>query len=375
MSSETFAASIERTPYQEIQKLHLKINDNPLFNNFLDMVPLEVLIVDTNRQIVYINQALKSKLSSQQTGDIFGKRPGEFLGCVRATMNEHGCGTATACNYCGALQAMLESQSGNLTVVRNAFIRVNEEDGEKQLDFRITAKPFLYEQIQLTILFFEDITAQTRLNILHRMFFHDLINSAGALISISHEIKEEQKYDPSLTNLLCTASDALYDEIISQKLLFQAEDKQLIVSVKKVDLREELQNVSEIMKPRFKEDNRVLILKDSGTLYCSTDPVILKRVIINLLKNGLESSLNAGSIVEVWYGKNDNGVFFSVKNDMVMSEAVKSQLFFRTFSTKGNGRGIGTYSIKLLTEQYLNGKVSFISDVKNGTVFTISLPV
>lgn len=290
-------------------------------------------------------------------------------------MNEHGCGTATACNYCGALQAMLESQSGNLTVVRNAFIRVNEEDGEKQLDFRITAKPFLYEQIQLTILFFEDITAQTRLNILHRMFFHDLINSAGALISISHEIKEEQKYDPSLTNLLCTASDALYDEIISQKLLFQAEDKQLIVSVKKVDLREELQNVSEIMKPRFKEDNRVLILKDSGTLYCSTDPVILKRVIINLLKNGLESSLNAGSIVEVWYGKNDNGVFFSVKNDMVMSEAVKSQLFFRTFSTKGNGRGIGTYSIKLLTEQYLNGKVSFISDVKNGTVFTISLPV
>lgn len=41
MSSETFAASIERTPYQEIQKLHLKINDNPLFNNFLDMVPLK----------------------------------------------------------------------------------------------------------------------------------------------------------------------------------------------------------------------------------------------------------------------------------------------------------------------------------------------
>ena len=32
-----------------------------------------------------------------------------------------------------------------------------------------------------------------------------------------------------------------------------------------------------------------------------------------------------------------------------------------SFSTKGAGRGLGTYGMKLLTERYLNGSVSFVS--------------
>jgi sensor histidine kinase regulating citrate/malate metabolism len=50
---------------------------------------------------------------------------------------------------------------------------------------------------------------------------------------------------------------------------------------------------------------------------------------------------------------------------------VQLQIFQRSFSTKGNGRGIGTYSIKLLTEQYLNGKVSFVSNESEGTRFSL----
>jgi signal transduction histidine kinase len=56
-----------------------------------------------------------------------------------------------------------------------------------------------------------------------------------------------------------------------------------------------------------------------------------------------------------------------------MSEEVQRQLFQRSFSTKGIGRGLGTYSIRLLTENYLKGKVSFISNETEGTVFSIEL--
>lgn len=38
------------------------------------------------------------------------------------------------------------------------------------------------------------------------------------------------------------------------------------------------------------------------------------------------------------------------------------------------GRGIGTYSMKLLGEHYLRGQVDFTSDEANGTIFTITLP-
>jgi sensor histidine kinase regulating citrate/malate metabolism len=57
-----------------------------------------------------------------------------------------------------------------------------------------------------------------------------------------------------------------------------------------------------------------------------------------------------------------------------MSNEVKYQIFQKSFSTKGNGRGLGTFSIKLLTEHYLKGSVSFESNDNIGTVFTVVLP-
>lgn len=47
----------------------------------------------------------------------------------------------------------------------------------------------------------------------------------------------------------------------------------------------------------------------------------------------------------------------------------------RSFRTQGGtGRGIGTSSVKLLTEQYLRGTVSFASEPRRGTTFAVTLP-
>ncbi|HAL86389.1 MAG TPA: histidine kinase, partial [Deferribacteraceae bacterium] len=40
----------------------------------------------------------------------------------------------------------------------------------------------------------------------------------------------------------------------------------------------------------------------------------------------------------------------------------------------GKGRGLGTYSIKLLTENYLKGKVRFETRRESGTTFFIKIP-
>jgi sensor histidine kinase regulating citrate/malate metabolism len=57
-----------------------------------------------------------------------------------------------------------------------------------------------------------------------------------------------------------------------------------------------------------------------------------------------------------------------------MQKDVQLQLFQRSFSTKGKGRGLGTYSIKLLTENYLKGKVRFETRRESGTTFFIKIP-
>lgn len=68
-------------------------------------------------------------------------------------------------------------------------------------------------------------------------------------------------------------------------------------------------------------------------------------------------------------------VSFSVHNPGPIPEEVQAQLFQRSFSTKeGRGRGIGLYSVKLLTERYLGGSVNFHSSPEAGTTFTVTLP-
>jgi sensor histidine kinase regulating citrate/malate metabolism len=51
---------------------------------------------------------------------------------------------------------------------------------------------------------------------------------------------------------------------------------------------------------------------------------------------------------------------------------MRYQIFQQGSSTKGHGRGNGTYSIKLLSE-ILGGEASFTSSEKDGTTFSLRL--
>ena len=61
-------------------------------------------------------------------------------------------------------------------------------------------------------------------------------------------------------------------------------------------------------------------------------------------------------------------------NPGFIPEPSQLQVFQRSFSTKGRGRGIGTYSMKMLTEEYLGGAISFRSSEREGTTFNVILP-
>jgi len=120
------------------------------------------------------------------------------------------------------------------------------------------------------------------------------------------------------------------------------------------------------------KEKSILVSDNPANIVFESDKVLLQRVIINLLKNALEATPIGGSVV-AGIKNSENNITFWVKNDQVIPGEVQMQLFHRSFSTKGEGRGLGTYSIRLLTENYLEGKVSFISNENEGTVFYINL--
>jgi sensor histidine kinase regulating citrate/malate metabolism len=54
---------------------------------------------------------------------------------------------------------------------------------------------------------------------------------------------------------------------------------------------------------------------------------------------------------------------------------VRPRIFQRCFTTKpGEGRGQGTFAMKLFGEGYLGGTVSFETSAREGTTFELRLP-
>jgi sensor histidine kinase regulating citrate/malate metabolism len=92
-----------------------------------------------------------------------------------------------------------------------------------------------------------------------------------------------------------------------------------------------------------------------------------------MLKNAREAS-GRGDTITVSIESGGGYVQVMVHNPAVMPPEVCSQVFQRSFSTKGAGRGLGTYSMKLLANRFLGGDVTFRSEEGFGTGFTLKVP-
>jgi sensor histidine kinase regulating citrate/malate metabolism len=80
--------------------------------------------------------------------------------------------------------------------------------------------------------------------------------------------------------------------------------------------------------------------------------------------------------VTVAFGKNvDNHAWFKVHNVGWIEPVIQKQIFRRYFSTKGGDRGLGTWGMKLLAEDYLGGSVSFTTAPEAGITFALTLPL
>ena len=99
-------------------------------------------------------------------------------------------------------------------------------------------------------------------------------------------------------------------------------------------------------------DKTLFLDPASESFTFNTDERLLMRILVNMTKNALEA-VTRGQRVTMFCKLDDDGAIFSVHNPGIMSHSVQSQLFQRSFSTRGSNRGLGTYSIKLFAEKYL----------------------
>jgi nitrogen-specific signal transduction histidine kinase len=362
----------EKCSPEEIQKQSELLFDNPLTRLMLDSIPDIFMILNKFRQVVYINEMAKNILGPEAFADAYGKRPGEIFACQHSLNETGGCGTTEFCKYCGAAQSINESLH-NKSGVKEC--RITTIDGNA-LDFRIFCRPVQILEDQYSIFILKDIADEKRRQALERIFSHDILNTAGGINGLAGMMKgtlEENRQE--LLEMIHSASETLVEEIHAQKDLAMAENGGLKIHLSETGTLSVLKDVLNIYKNHETALERKLVIdENSQDIQIQTDPRLLKRVLGNMTKNALEATPFGETVTLSVYGNEEKAVF-SVHNPSYMPDEVQKQVFNRSFSTKGSGRGIGTWSVKLLTEKYLKGVVRFETSQQQGTTFFSEIPV
>lgn len=334
------------------------------------------IVVNTHRQIVYASNSFLGLIDMPEA-DARGHRPGEIIGCIHAVDMPGGCGTSAACKYCGAVNALLEAQSTGARVVRDCTIETSGSGRRRYLHFRVTSTPFELERESFVLLTFADTYESKRRTALERVFFHDIMNSVSGLhmhIDLLRREIRDQEAGP-LADRIAAMIRSLEEEIRSQKQLVYAENGELTLQRNLIVSTEFLDDIVGDFRSRDLARRKGLVVdKKSRRFALVADEALVRRIVSNMIKNALEAT-GAGDIVETGCcAENGIGEFW-VRNPGVIPPDVRARIFRPFFSTKGSNRGLGTYSMKLLAEGYLNGRVWYETDEKRGTIFHVAIPL
>jgi len=355
----------------EVERQRAMLAASPLIAATMDGMLNFAMILNRQRQAVFINKPFREFLAANGIDGIIGKRMGNLVGCKHPPESEGGCGTTEACARCGAAQSLAQALKG---VEAASECRILSRKIGEDLDLKVSVTPLRHGGEDFLMMSLLDISSEKRRAVMERLFFHDIINTAGGvqgLLSLVEGAAPEEAR--TYVQSAARASDRMVEQILSQKDLAAAERGDLQPKAEEVDAPEFLNEIAALFSAHEVAKSKSLtVAADCEAVRIRTDKTLLSRVIGNLAKNALEAEA-AGAAVTLNCKKSGSGAVFTVHNPSQMPDDARLQVFQRSFSTKGAGRGLGTYSIRLLTEKYLNGRVSF-STGPEGTTFRAEYP-
>jgi len=333
-------------------------------------------VLDGARQIIAVNDGLLRSMGLGSAEEALGLRLGEALSCAHSAEGPDGCGTSEACAACGAVIAVVGCMAESKAIESLCSLRAGQDGSAREFLLKVRAVPLSLDSGEYVLLYVRDETENERRAALERVFFHDVSNVVTALSSAAFlaGIADGDRRSSALKDLN-RLSQRLVREIALQRVLLRGgagEWKGDEEEIEDEPLMRELEDFGKHHPAGAGKSIETRIGRKETIV--RTDYAFLLRVLSNMLVNALEASAH-GDSVRIEADESDDAVRYSVWNAQAMPEAARQRVFERHFSTKGGkGRGIGTYSMKLLGETYLGGRVGFETGPLIGTRFWIELP-
>lgn len=372
---ESYFAPAGRASETELRREFEFISRNPIIDALMQLVGGVLAVLNVQRQIVAVNQALLDLLDIDR--EVLGLRPGEALDCIHAHDHPGGCGTSRACATCGAAIAILACQTSDQPTQKECFITANRAGQAVDYYFQVRCSPVVLEARRFYLLFLLDTTVSQKHAALGHAFFHDvgnLISSLALSVNMLNKCPDDLALHQQ-TQRVKRIIEQLTREVQLQRMLCSDGLSDYQVFFQTAALKDVLDHIQEILADHTACKGKTLRFPAvSPHLVLDTDVNLLQRILANMVINALEAT-PAGGEVRLWLESDDSGTVFCVWNRQAIPEIYVPRIFQRNFSTKqAAGRGMGTYIMKLLGETYLRGVVDFTTSEDEGTIFRLHLP-
>ena len=337
----SFEPPPKKASLEDLRSLASSLLRNPVANAILESVSGLAMILDKERQVVAVNPELLANIGIASPEDLHGRRVGEVLRCLKLAEPE----------------------------VPQDRLRVRQSG-----EFQVRSTPVRLGGHDLLIFTLQNLSGPHRREAMEQIFFHDILNLVEGLDGIACRLLEHPSSAEQTAQKIRDLSCQLAEEIQSQRVLLSAEKGKLVVETRETRPSEILDKVRSIFAHHEVAEGRRLEIRHGPLGTFTTDPILLTRVLVNLVKNAFEATPKGGT-VKVWHEWREGRRGFLVENPGSIPPAVAERVFERAHSTKGiRGRGLGTYSARVLGEQFLGGKVGFSSPPEGDTRFFIWIP-
>ncbi|MCH7680202.1 HAMP domain-containing protein [candidate division KSB1 bacterium] len=208
-----------------------------------------------------------------------------------------------------------------------------------------------------------------------RILAHEIKNPLTPIQLTVQQMKDKYEGDdPEYSRLLEECSEIVTDEIESLRTLvreFSEFARMPKLSLAPGDFNELIEEVRKLYP-----NNNISLELESALPELNFDHEKMRRVIINLIENGLDSisEKGEGNIRIRTNLKDKMAVMYCADTGNGIPDETREKIFEPYFSTKKSGMGLGLAIVKRIIEEH-GGRISVESKEGEGTKFEIELPV
>lgn len=203
-----------------------------------------------------------------------------------------------------------------------------------------------------------------------RTIGHEVNNTLGSVISVIESLGDMHQDDPFVAEVIAGSQESCTN-LVSFVRGYADIVKLPPVTPEPVDLNQWLTRLHPTLAALGRGNVAVTFTPGEGEYTAMVDPMLMERVLINIVKNAVESiGERPDGKVEIATGR---GVITVTDNGAGIADTVAGKLFTPFFSTKRPDRGLGLMLIADILRAH-HARFSLATDTKTcKTTFTIEL--